>query len=1422
MMAQVPTLTSFSPASGPVGTSVIITGTNFSTTPASNIVFFGATKATVTAATTTQLTVTVPVGATYQPITVLTNSLLAYSSKPFVVTFNGVPGIDANSFAAKVDFTTGTTPYGIAIGDLDGDGKPDLAVTNNNGNTISVFKNTSSTGSITASAFATKVDFTTGAGTTPYDIAIGDLDGDGKLDLAVTSYGSNTVSVFKNTSSIGLITTSSFAPKVDFTTGSSPYGVAIGDLDGDGKPDLAVASYNDNTVSVLKNISATGTISVSSFAAKVDFTTDIGPYDVALNDLDVDGKPELVISNANSNSVSVFKNTSSIGSITSSSFATKVDFTTGSTPYSVAIGDLDGDGKPDLTVLGNSNAVSVLKNTSTTGAITSSSFAPKVDYASSAEPRAVVIGDLDGDGKPDLAVTSFTGNAVSILKNTSITGAITSGSFSPKVDFTTGSQPYGVFVCDLDGDGKTDLAVTSSNSNTVSVFRNTVLSIPAPAITSFTPTSAGSGSTVTLTGTNLTGATAVSFGGTAATSFNVVSATSITAVVASGTSGSVSVTTPGGTATLAGFAFIPAPTITSFTPTIAGNGSTVTLTGTNLTGATAVSFGGTAATSFNVVSATSITAVVGSGTSGSVSVTTPGGTATLAGFAFIPAPTITSFTPTSAGNGTTVTLTGTNLTGATAVSFGGTSATSFNVVSATSITAVVGSGTSGNVSVTTPGGTATLAGFTFIPAPTVTSFTPTSAGSGTTVTLTGTNLTGATAVSFGGTAATSFNVVSATSITAVVASGTSGSVSVTTPGGTATLAGFTFVPAPTITSFTPTSGTVGTSVTITGTNFSATQANNTVKFNGITATVTASTATSFTTSVPTDATTGAITVTVAGVTGTSATNFTVTTGTDTTPPIVTANNTLSVIAPNSSISVSANFTDASGIATNPAPRVFYRPIAGVSPNTFVSANMTLSSGSTYTATIPGSAVTELGVEYKYLITDGAWLDNSASQIIYKTRINHSAGLSLTSYPANAAGPAASNYRIIAIPLVLVSKTANDVFNNVLGGYDPTIWRMFKYNGSSFTELNASSVLTPGEGYWFITISSSPLDTGPGTTVDGSTSSPFSITLKPGWNQIGNPYNFNISWADIVAANPAQSANLGGNESKIRVFRGTIENVDVLKTFEGGFVKYLGTSATAINIPVTKNASIQGRKGSVDPTTNSLAKDEWEIFFTLKNGSTEYKLGGIGMHPEAKEDFDYHDDFNSPRFIEYLEVTFPKKYVGMTYTKDVVPTAENRVWEFKVESNLKEEITSINWDNSYFGNGKEIFLLDVASHRATEMNSKSHYDFKTATSKDFKIVFGSADYVKQELMPNEVILFEPYPNPFNNQVLIEYALPTGMVESNLEVEILNSLGSKISSVPISQKAGFGSWMWECDGQAMGLYFVRLKAGDQYIIKKLLKN
>ncbi|TAE24464.1 MAG: T9SS C-terminal target domain-containing protein [Candidatus Kapaibacterium sp.] len=388
--------------------------------------------------------------------------------------------------------------------------------------------------------------------------------------------------------------------------------------------------------------------------------------------------------------------------------------------------------------------------------------------------------------------------------------------------------------------------------------------IPAPVVSSFTPTSRGMGQTVTIIGNNFTGATGVSFGGVPAITFMVMSSTVITATVDAGASGSVEVTSAFGTGSLTGFTYLLPPNPVLLTPSSAAAGAIVIITGTNFTGTTAVSFGGVPAASFIIVSPTQINAVVAAGSaSGNVVVTGPGGPGTLGGFTFIAPPTISSFAPTSAGAGATVLINGSFFTGTTAVSFGGVPAASFLVIGPGLLSAVVPAGAaSGNIQVTTPGGTISASGFTFLPGPTITGISPTSAGPTMTVVITGSGFTGVWAVNFGGVPATSFSVVSATQINAVVAGGASGNVSVTGPGGTSNFAGFTWVPTPVITSFMPVNAAPGAVVTLTGMHFTgATQ----VRFGGVPATsFTVISPTQINATVAAGSTTGAVSVTTAG------------------------------------------------------------------------------------------------------------------------------------------------------------------------------------------------------------------------------------------------------------------------------------------------------------------------------------------------------------------------------------------------------------------------------------------------------------------------------------------------------------------------------------------------------------------------------
>ncbi|MEO9849450.1 MAG: FG-GAP-like repeat-containing protein, partial [Reichenbachiella sp.] len=520
----VPTINSFSPSSGLVGSTVTITGTYFDPTPANNIVYFGATQAEVSAATTKSLTVVVPLGATYKPITVLVNGLVAYSSNRFMTTFEGDGTVDADSFDAKVDFATGTTPKSFSIGDIDQDGKPDLAVANSGSQTVSIFRNIGLNGDDIS--FDSKTDFATGSD--PNSVVLSDIDGDAKVDLIVVNSLDHTISLFRNTSTgLGSI---SFANAVNLSTGNGPSPVSIGDLDNDGKTDLAVANFNDHTISVFRNTSTgPGTI---SFALKEDYSSEANPRSVAIGDLDGDQKPDLVVAGGNS-TVSVFRNSSvNAGTI---SFAAKADHTTGldSNPQSVAMGDLDGDGKPDLVVANDYGMFSIFRNTGTdVGTI---SFATKVDYNTALNSRSVTIGDVDGDGKPDLVISNYSDVSLSVYKNTSTDiGTI---SYATNVDLVTGTNPQKVMTGDLNGDGKTDVAVVNDGSNTISVFRNAFIT-PIPSITSFTPASGPIGTSVAIAGNNFSATPAnniVFFGATRA-EVTAASGTELTVTVPAGAS----------------------------------------------------------------------------------------------------------------------------------------------------------------------------------------------------------------------------------------------------------------------------------------------------------------------------------------------------------------------------------------------------------------------------------------------------------------------------------------------------------------------------------------------------------------------------------------------------------------------------------------------------------------------------------------------------------------------------------------------------------------------------------------------------------------------------------------------------------------------------------------------------------------------
>jgi hypothetical protein len=258
----------------------------------------------------------------------------------------------------------------IGIGDLDGDGRPDLLGKSTN-NTFFAMRNASSPGSI---IFEPPVPLMASCGILGDNAQFADLDGDGKLDLLLGGGSGCPVEIFRSLATPGSLDTNSFAPpfSLPFAPGNHP--LAIADYDGDGKLDVAMLDCG-NIVRVFRNISTPGILNTNSFAQPVSFAAGGWPfYSLLATDLDGDGRPDLVTAGCATNDlhcggicgtnfVSVLQNVSVTGAISSNSFAAPVTFSAGSIGTFPVVGDMDGDGRPDLIVRTYVGYFSVWRNT---------------------------------------------------------------------------------------------------------------------------------------------------------------------------------------------------------------------------------------------------------------------------------------------------------------------------------------------------------------------------------------------------------------------------------------------------------------------------------------------------------------------------------------------------------------------------------------------------------------------------------------------------------------------------------------------------------------------------------------------------------------------------------------------------------------------------------------------------------------------------------------------------------------------------------------------------------------------------------------------------------------------------------------------------------------------------------------------------
>lgn len=432
--------------------------------------------------------------------------------------------------------------------------------------------------------------------------------------------------------------------------------------------------------------------------------------------------------------------------------------------------------------------------------------------------------------------------------------------------------------------------------------------------------------------------------------------------------------------------------------------------------------------------------------------------------------------------------------------------------------------------------------------------------------------------------------------------------------------------------------------------------------------------------------------------------------------------------------------------------------------------------------------------------------------------------------------------MISVPYVLDEPSVQSVLTDNLGTPNPYKWRLFKWTETDThyvayddTTNQWNYSFTPGEAFWLITKDTLRIVAGKGHSPSNES---FRINLKPGWNMIGNPFPYPVSWSNIEKTSNLISIPIY-RETKDSI--GWVYNTKTIIPGEGYFIWNGDNTIRSLVVPPVEasGAPLKKQPALAEIFAEQCTDLSMLIGADVRCGNLMDKENLFGVSESAHDKYDPYDLREAPAIGDYVSLWINNydwdNHRG-AYTVDIRKQgSEGYVWNLVIDYSIEKPIDPLTVKFSELKQLPEnwlIYLFDLSEDVAINLASQKTISLMPkagiAAQKKYKLVIGSENFVNQNsesipLVPLEFELFQNYPNPFNGTTTISFNLPRRM---QVSVKIYNILGQLVKTIVDEEvRAGHHKILWDGMNQqgnlvATGVYIIRLDAKQHVAVKKLI--